>query len=81
MLKDPAGHDDYARVSYTPISETNKQISTEIKLAVNELIQTMNNLQEAQTAPEVRRLIALSITEFENGSMWAVKALTSEAFI
>jgi len=48
----------------------------EIKRRAADLIDYINNFASGSSNPEVKRLGALAMTEFEDGAMWAVKAVT-----
>jgi len=40
------------------------------------IIDTMNNMRNAATIPEVKRMFSVAITEAQTAQMWAVKAIT-----
>lgn len=51
---------------------------TNIKRRVGELIDDCERIKNDSDNPEVKRLAALAATAFEEGAMWAVKAITKQ---
>ncbi len=51
----------------------------EIKRCAAHLIDYIESIAVESTNPEVKRLAALAQTAFEDGAMWAVKAVTKPA--
>ena len=78
MRVDSRGFPDICREQFTPVSEEAQQHIRQIKLTCNSLIGLCKSHQRPMGDAEVNRLLQLAVTYFENGSMWAVKALTSE---
>jgi hypothetical protein len=78
MRLDQRGNPDVCRTIYTPVEREPAEVVLEIKLCTNSLINICNILLQRNQGQEVRRLLAMAITDFENASDRAVKALTSE---
>lgn len=51
----------------------------EFKRGFAEVIDRANALREQSDNPEVKRMLAIAITEAQTAQMWAVKAVTWEA--
>lgn len=49
---------------------------TQIKTECAAVIDTLNNLRNANDNPEVKRMASVAITELQTAQMWAVKAAT-----
>jgi hypothetical protein len=64
--------EDRVRVTFNP---GNNDAVAELKQRTAELIDIVEALK-AEGQPELNRLVALAQTCFEDGAMWAVKAMT-----
>lgn len=60
------------RIDFNPSAESAVDI---IKNKTAELINTINDCPSND--PEVRRLVSLAMTSYEEAAMWAVKAVTA----
>src|SRR3972149_3165091 len=80
MNRDERHNLDRCRVEFTLVSDDVKQLVKEIKLVTNDVLMSLGTLMDVQTDPQVRRLIALAMTEYDGACMWAVKAMTEEGF-
>lgn len=81
MKTDVQGHPDVCRVEYTPVSDPMKDIIRYLKLTTNQMCHNIRLLQNGQQDQEIRRLLALAYTNYEEACMWAVKACTSEGAV
>jgi hypothetical protein len=63
--------------TYRDFNPTNDERVDWIKGQIDGLIEYVRAAGDA-SGPKARRMTALAITNFEQGSMWAVKALFSE---
>lgn len=64
------------RLSFNPSADPSVD---KIKDVAAGIIDIMHDLHLTNADPELRRLCALAMTAFEEGAMWAVKALTTQA--
>jgi len=55
---------------------SNNDAVSQIKKECAAVIDTLNNLREANPNPEVKRMAAVAITELQTAQMWGVKAAT-----
>ncbi|MGX2948583.1 Acb2/Tad1 domain-containing protein [Frederiksenia canicola] len=60
-------------LSFNPSS--NDEI-TKCKQIFADAIDQLNDLRNATTSPEVKRMCSVAITDAQSAQMWAVKALT-----
>ena len=81
MKNDVQGHPDVCRIEYTPVSDGMKDVIRYLKLNTNQMLHNIRLLQDKQDNPEIRRLLALGYTTYEEACSWTVKALTSEGII
>ena len=62
------------RVSFNPSANS---VVDNIKTDAAAMIDNINQISQASTDGEVKRLCALAMTEIESAAMWAVKAATA----
>lgn len=62
-------------LDFNPSGSTRVDI---VKREAAGLIDRLVEVREGAIVPEAKRLAALAITAFEEGAMWAVKALTKK---
>ncbi len=60
-------------LSFNPSKDSDVDL---IKKAYAAIIDAMNDVRNAATSPEQKRLAAIAITEAQGAQMWAVKAIT-----
>ncbi len=60
-------------VTFNP---SNKPFVDEIKAKYASVIDSLNEVREFTTNPEVKRQLSVAITEAQTSQMWAVKAAT-----
>ena len=60
-------------LSFNPSNRLDVQ---DTKIAYAHIIDTMNDLKNNTSDPEVKRLASIAITEAQTAQMWAIKALT-----
>lgn len=64
--------EDRVRIEFNPSKD---DVVSLIKMETARLIDMCEGLDRAD--PEVRRLVALAMTHYEDAAMWAVKAATA----
>jgi len=64
------------RVAFGVASESAKLQMDVIRRSTAELIDLCHHHSEHATSQEVKRLLALAMTHYENAAMWAIKAIT-----
>jgi hypothetical protein len=70
---------DFCREQMTNVDPEVMKKANRVKLTVNSLMTSLH--QDYQGAhPEVQRLLYNALSALEAGSMWAVKAMTSEFY-
>lgn len=75
---DSNGNPDVCRERLAVVNPAAAAIATSIKLETNAVIAKVLKQYNEAKHPEVARLLALALSAYEEASMWAVKALTSE---
>ena len=60
-------------LSFNPSAENQVDV---IKNQYAQVIDTLNDLREASTDPEEKRMYSVAITEAQTSQMWAVKGAT-----
>lgn len=81
MKLDSNGNPDICRITYTEVSEEARVMATSLKLSMNQIIADLTKLSHLNSSPEIKRLLAIGITELEKGTVMAVKALFSEGIV
>ena len=66
--------------TFSEFNPTGDRRVAEIKTGTDALISLVRDLTEA-SGPETKRRASLAVTNFEQGAMWAVKALFSEDMV
>lgn len=78
MRLDSQGNMDFCRERFTPVNQEATELVRKIKLQTNALMAILHREYYANSHSEVKRMFYRSLEQFEDASMWAVKALTSE---
>lgn len=81
MRVDQNGNPDVCRVSYTPVAEATRKMGDDLKLTMNSVIHDLSRMSHMNPDPQVKRLLAIAITNLELGAVMAIKAYFSEGFV
>lgn len=81
MRIDQNGNPDVCRVTYTPVAEEVRKLGDDLKLTMNSVIHDLSRLSHINPDPQVKRLLAIAITNLELGAVMAVKAYFLEGFV
>ena len=65
--------EERVRLQFNPSSNTDVQA---IKQRTAEMINWCNDRLVREDNPEIKRLLSLAMTNYEDAAMWAVKAVT-----
>lgn len=55
-------------------------MATALKLSMNQILFDLSKLSVINSQPEIKRLLAMAITDIEHGTVMAVKAMFTEGF-
>lgn len=81
MKLDSQGNYDVTRVEYTQVSEEAKVAIVSFKLHMNHMLAKLNQLHHMNPDGEIKRLLAMGMSDLERGTVMAVKGMTTEGFL